>query len=124
MNDRTCAIFETILIAVGVLACLLYWWHDGQLLTPSYILFGMAAMAGFVGVGSRFTRRAPVFSEVWTAIAMVVSALCILAAILAVINQLVLATYFVLVAYGSMLGVTEISRAEVRRKSRKAEAAR
>lgn len=56
-TERQRQVIETVLICFGVLACLTFWWHDGNLLTPSYVLFGMGVTAGILGSVSRFERR-------------------------------------------------------------------
>lgn len=113
-TNRQRVLLEVTLIVVGLLACFEYWWHGGALRTPSYILFGMSAVAGYIGLWLRFKRSGDTMSHwsIWNiAVEIVAPVVGGLLALLAV-GQTV-AVYPVLGAYGLVVMATWVERRAV-----------
>ncbi len=113
--DRRRMFFETILIAVGLVACAIYWWHSGELRMSAYVLFLMSAAAGYIGFLLRFWRRTDLMSS-WSGWSMVAEAAVPLLGsmvLLAAASRLGFIAYFILAAYGLMVVATEMERRAV-----------
>lgn len=115
LTHRQCVALEVVLIAVGLLACLLFWWHDGNLSTPSYILFMMMVTIGFIGFALRFCRRSCYHSG-WGGVAFI-AVIPMLFGFAGVIDNMqrnmwasATPAYLVLAAYGLVTVGTEMSR--------------
>lgn len=122
-TDRQRMLFEMVLIAVGLATCFIYWWYDGELRAPSYILFGMAVVAGYIGLWLRFKRSGDTMSpwDIWTPLVdLLVPVILGLFLSLAFIGYPLAAVYVVLAAYAFVVAATWFERRAVTVRRRRA----
>lgn len=116
LTERQRKIIEATLIGIGVVACLVYIVNGGgNLLVPEVILFGMGAVAGYVGVVLRFARRDLGLGNGVAYGALIMSLVPLLVALFTAFQRHPSVPYLVLAAYGLVVGGAEAGRYITRR---------